>query len=76
LKGTLETLDMGVKFADVVLKSLDPAFLLGKALTTFFLAVANEFRNVVGQPLVFHIVDVGESGADGGDDGWGEGSRM
>jgi len=76
LKGALEAFDVGVKLADVVLESFDPSLLLGKALTTFFLAVADKFRNIVGQPLVFHVVDVGKGGADGGDDGGGEGSRM
>jgi len=76
LKGAFEAFDVGVELADVVLESLDPALLLGKTLTTFLLAVADKFRNIVGQPLVFHVVDIGESGADGSDDGGGEGSRM
>src|SRR5712671_2474564 len=75
LKGALET-HVGIEFVDVVLKSLDPALLLGKTLTTFFLAIADKFRNIVGQPLVLHVIDIRESGADGGDDGGGEGSRM
>jgi len=76
LKSAFEAFDVGVKLADVVLEPLDPALLLTKALTTFFLAVADELRNIVGQPLIFHVIDVGEGGADGSDDGWGEGSRM
>jgi len=76
LKGALETLDVGVQLADVVLKPLDPALLLGKTLATFFFAVIDKFCNIVGQSLVLHVVDVGESGADGSDDGGGEGSRM
>jgi len=67
---------MGVKLADVILKSFDPSFLLSKALTAFFLAVVDKFRNVMGQPLVFHVVDIGKCGADGSNDGGGEGSRM
>jgi len=76
LKGALETLDVGVQLADVVLKPLDPTLLLGKTLTTFFFAIADKLRKVVGQPFVLHIVDVGEGGMDGSDDGGGEGSRM
>ena len=76
LKGALETFDVGIEFADVVLKPLDPTFLLGKTLAAFFFTVVDKFRNIVGQPLVFHVVDVGKGGADGGDDGGGEGSRM
>jgi len=76
LKGALETFDVGIEFADVVLKSLDPALLLGKTLATFFFAIVDKLRNVMGQPFVLHIIDVGEGGADGSDDGGGEGSRM
>jgi len=76
LKSTFEALDMSVELADVVLESFDPTLLLSKALTTFFLAVVDEFRNIVGQPFVLHVVDVGEGGTDGGDDGGSEGSRM
>src|SRR5712671_6159139 len=76
LKGALETFDVGVEFADVVLESLDPSLLLGHALTAFLFPLANKLRKVVGQPLVFHVIDVGEGGADGGEDGGGEGSRM
>ena len=76
MEGAFEAFDVGVELTDVVLKPFDPMFLLGKALATFFLAVADKFRNVVGQPLVFHVVNVGEGGADGSDDGGGEGSRM
>ena len=76
LKSALETFDVGVELADVVLQSLDPMFLLGQTLATFFFAVADKFHNVVGQSLVLLVVDVGESGTDGSDDGRGEGSRM
>ena len=76
LEGAFEALDVGVELTDVVLKPFDPTLLLSKALTTFFLAVVDKFRNVVGQPLVFHVVDIGESGTNSGDDGRGEGSRM
>jgi len=76
LKGTLETFDMGIELADMVLKSLDPALLLAKALATFLFTVVDKFCNVVGQPFVLHVVDIGKGGADGGDDGRGEGSRM
>jgi len=76
LEGAFEAFDVGVEFTDVVLKPFDPTLLLSKALTAFFLAVADKFRNVVGQPFVFHVIDVGESGADSGDDGRGEGSCM
>jgi len=67
---------VGVELADVVLQALDPTFLLGDALATFLFTVIDKFHNVVGQPFVLHVVDVREGGADGGDDGWGEGSRM
>jgi len=76
LKGALETFDVVVELADVILKSLDPTLLLSKALATFFLAVADKLRNVVGQPLVFHVVDVGKGGTDGSNDSGGEGPRM
>jgi len=76
LKGAFEAFDVVVKFTDVVLKPFDPSLLLSKALATLFLAVVDELRNIVGQSLIFHIVDVGKGGADGGDDGGGEGSRM
>jgi len=76
LKGAFETFDVGVELADVVLKSFDPALLLGKTLTAFLLAVVDKFHNIVGQALVLHVVDVGEGGVDGSDDGRGEGSRM
>jgi len=76
LKGALEAFDVSVQLANMVLKPFDPSFLLGKALTTLLLAVTDELRNVVSQSFVFHVVDIGESGADGSDDGGGEGSRM
>ena len=76
MKGAFKAFDVGVKLADVVLEPFDPALLLSKALATFFLAVTDKFRNVVGQPFVFHVVDVGEGRMDGGNDGGGEGSRM
>jgi len=76
LKGALEAFDVGVEFADVVLESFDPAFLLDHALAALLLPLANKLRKVVGQPLVFHVIDVREGGADGGEDGGGEGSRM
>src|SRR5712675_3464181 len=76
LKGTLEAFDVVVELADVILKSLDPTLLLSKALATFFLAVADKLRNVVGQPLVFHVVDVGEGRTDGSNDSGGEGPCM
>ena len=76
LEGAFEAFDVGVELTDVVLKSFDPTLLLSKTLATFFLAVADKFRNVVGQPLVLHVVDIGEGGADSGEDGRGEGSCM
>ena len=76
MKGALEAVDVGVKFADVVLEPFDPVLLLSKALATFFLAVVDKFCNVVGQPLVFHVVDIGKGRTDGGNDSGGEGSRM
>ena len=76
LESTFEAFDVSVELADVVLKPLDPTFLLSKALATFFFTVIDKFRNVVGQPLVLHVVDVGKGGADGSDDGGGEGSHM
>ena len=76
LKGVLETLDVGVKLADVVLGPFDPTLLLSKALTTFLLAVADKLRNFMGQSFVLHIVDFRKGGADGGDNGGGEGSHM
>jgi len=76
LKGAFEALNVGVKLADVVLEPLDPSLLLSNALATLFLAVIDKFRNVVSQPLVLPVVDVGKGGADGGDDSGGEGSRM
>jgi len=76
LEGALETFDVSVELADVVLKSLDPTFLLGKTLAAFLLALVDKFRNVMSQPLVLHVVDVGEGRANGSDDGGGEGSRM
>src|SRR5712672_1654037 len=65
--------NVGVEFAYVVLKPLDPPFLLGKTLADFLFTVVDKFCKVVGQSLVFHVVDIGESGADGSDDGRGEG---
>jgi len=76
LKGALETFDVGVKLSDVVLEPFNPALLLGNTLSTFFFAIVDKFRNVVGQPFILHVVDVGEGGAHGSDDGGGEGSRM
>jgi len=76
LKGALETFNVGVEFANVVLEPLDPTFLLSKALAAFFFTVVDKLRNLVGQSLVLHVVDVGKGRADGGDDGGGEGSRM
>jgi len=76
LKGAFEAFDVGVKFVDVVLKSFDPAFLLSKTLATFFLAIVDKFRNVVGQSFVFQVADVGKGRTDGGNDGGGEGLRM
>ena len=76
MKGAFEAFDVGIEFADVVLESLDPALLLGHASTTFLFLFANKVRNVVGQPFVLHVIDVGEGGADSGEDGGGEGSRM
>jgi len=76
LKGAFEAFDVSVELTDVVLKPFDPTLLLSNALATFFLAVADKLRNVVSQPLVFHVVDIGESGTNSGDDGRGEGSRM
>ena len=76
LKGAFEAFDVGVKLADVVLEPFDPALLLSKALATFSLAVVDKFHNIVGQPLVFHVVDVGKGRTDGGNDSGGEGPRM
>jgi len=76
LKSAFEALNVGVEFADVILESLDPAFLLGHVLAAFLFPLANKLRNIMGQPLVLHVVDVGEGGTDGGEDGGGEGSRM
>jgi len=76
MKGAFEAFDVVIEFVDMVLKSFDPALLLGKTLVAFFLAVVDKFCNIVGQSLVLHVVDVGEGGADGSDDGGGEGSRM
>jgi len=76
LEGALETFDVGVKFMDVILESLDPVFLLSEALTTFFLAIVDKLCNIVGQPFILHVVDIGEGGMDSSDDGWGKGSRM
>jgi len=76
LKGAFETLDVGVEFVDVVLESLDPALLLAHALAALLLPLANKLRKVVGQPLVLHVIDIGEGGADSGEDSRGEGSRM
>jgi len=66
LKGALEAFDVGVEFMDVVLESLDPALLLGHALTAFFFPLANKLRKVMGQPFVLHVIDVGEGRADSG----------
>jgi len=76
LKGAFEALDVGIKFADMVLEPFDPALLLSKALATFSFAVADKFRNVVGQPLVLHVANVGKGSPDGSNDSGGEGSRM
>ena len=76
MKSAFEAFDMGVKLTDVVLKSLDPALLLDKTLTTFFFTIVDKLRNIVGQPFVLHVIDVGEGGADSGEDSGGEGSRM
>jgi len=71
-----EALDVGIEFADVVLEPLDPALLLGNALTTFPLAVVNKLCKVIGQLLVFLVASVGKGGADDADDGQGEGLHM
>jgi len=71
-----EAFDVGVEFADMVLKSLDPALLLGHTLMALLFPLANKLRKVIGQPFVLHVVDVGEGGADSGEDGGGEGLCM
>jgi len=76
LKSALETFDVGIELTDVVLKPFDPAFLLGNTLATFLLAIVDKFRKFVGQPFILHVIDVGEGGADGSDDGGGEGLCM
>jgi len=76
LEGTLGLLDVGIEFADVVLEPLNPALLLGNALTTFFFMAADQLHEVISQPLILLVTCVGEGGMDDSDDGWGEGSRM
>ena len=76
LKSVSGTFDVGVELADVILQSFDPTLLLGKMLTTFLLAAVDKLSNLVSQPFILHITDVGEGGADGSDDGGGERSRM
>jgi len=76
LKGAFEAFDVGIEFADMILESLDPMLLLGHTLTALLFPLANKLRNIVGQPFVLHVIDVGEGGADSGEDGRGEGSHM
>jgi len=76
LKSAFEAVNVGIELTDVVLKPLNPALLLGKTLAAFFFVVADKFRNIVGQSLVLHVVDIGKSGADGSDDSGGKGSCM
>ena len=76
LKSVSGTFDVGVELTDVILQSFDPMLLLGEMLMTFLLTAVDELGNLVSQPFILHITDVGEGGADGSDDGGGERSRM
>jgi len=76
LEGVLGFLNVGIELVDVVLEPLNPALLLGNALTTFFFTAADQLCEVISQPLVLLVTRVGEGGTDNSDDGRGEGSRM
>jgi len=76
LEGVLGFLNVGIEFADVILKPLNPALLLGNALTTFFFTAADQLHEVISQPLILFVTCVGEGGADNSNDGQGEGLRM
>jgi len=60
----------------MILEPLDPALLLGNALTTLFFTAADQLCEVISQSLILFVAHVGEGGMDNSDDGWGEGSRM
>jgi len=65
---------MGIEFVDMILQALNPSLLLSNTQAALFLATVDKLCNFIGQPFVLHEAGVREGGADGGDDGKGEGS--